>query len=398
MKGNRKFYRAMIAGTAALALTGLFALGAVAEDTASSPDFTLQMASAVTGSERVEMSIKDIARASIPSVVSINTETTVTYYSNDSYSNPFGGFGFGFGYGYGQGNGRRQRQEVVQTGAGTGIIVSADGYIITNNHVIEGADKIKVILSDEETEYEAKLVGTSADNDIAVLKVEATNLTPAVFGDSDVLEIGDEVVAIGNALGKLSSTVTHGIISSTAREVSIDDVTINALQTDAPVNSGNSGGALINSYGEVIGVVYAKGNDMVSDGIAYAIPINNVKEIIETMINNPESVAAQTAGSQIMLGITGGTITEEMMQYYSLPAGVYVQSVSEFSAAERAGLQKGDVITGFAGETVTSMDELNAIKGVQTPGTEVEMTIDRNSREMTITVVIPQPTAVETAN
>lgn len=385
---SKKMIRVLAVVLAVLVCTGAMALGAAAEDT---ENFALQTATTKTE----PLSIKEVAKKCIPSVVSINTETTVTYYNNNY--NPFGSFGFGFGYGYGYGQGGQQREEVVQTSAGTGIIVSADGYIITNNHVIEGADVIKVILSDEETEYEAKLVGASADNDIAVLKVEAEGLTPAVFGDSEAMEIGDEVVAIGNALGKLSSTVTHGIISSTTREVTIGDVTITAMQTDAPVNSGNSGGALINMQGEVIGVVYAKSNDMISDGIAYAIPVSGVKKLIEGMVNEPESVAAQTAGSQIMLGITYLEITEDMQKSYSLPAGLYVTEVENFSAAERAGLQKADIIIGFDGQKVTNKDEIDAIKGQQEPGTEVEMLINRNGREVTLIVVIPQPAQAEIA-
>lgn len=383
---SNKLVRGMAAGMAVLMLSGICVFGAMAEDGAD--EFALQ-----TTAQTETLTIKEIAKRCIPSVVSINTETTVTYYSND-YANPFGGFGYGYGYGYGQGG--RQKQEVVQTAAGTGIIVSEDGYIVTNNHVIEGADVIKVTLADEETEYEAKLVGASADNDIAVLKVDATGLTPAVFGDSEAMEIGDQVIAIGNALGKLSSTVTQGIVSSVAREVTIDDVTINAMQTDAAVNSGNSGGALINMQGEVIGIVYAKSSDLISDGIAYAIPVNGVKELIESMVNDPESVAAQTAGTQIMLGISYNEITEEMQKAYSLPAGLYVRDVEDFSAAERAGLQKADIIIRFAGQDVTSKDEIDTIKGQQNPGDEVEMVVNRNGREVTLTIVIPQPTAVET--
>lgn len=383
---SKKLIRGMAAGMAVLMLSGVCVFGAMAED--RTDGFALQ-----TTAQAETLTIKEVAKQCIPSVVSINTETTVTYYSND-YANPFGGFGYGYGYGYGQGG--RQKQEVVQTAAGTGIIVSEDGYIVTNNHVIEGADVIKVTLADGETEYEAKLVGASADNDIAVLKVDATGLTPAVFGDSESMEIGDQVVTIGNALGKLSSTVTQGIISSVAREVTIDDVTINAMQTDAAVNSGNSGGALINMKGEVIGIVYAKSSDLISDGIAYAIPVNGVKELIESMVNDPESVAAQTAGTQIMLGISYNEITEEMQKAYSLPAGLYVRDVEDFSAAERAGLQKADIIIRFAGQDVTSKDEIDTIKGQQNPGDEVEMVVNRNGREVTLTIVIPQPTAVET--
>ena len=368
---SNKLVRGMAAGMAVLMLSGICVFGAMAEDGAD--EFALQ-----TTAQTETLTIKEIAKRCIPSVVSINTETTVTYYSND-YANPFGGFGYGYGYGYGQGG--RQKQEVVQTAAGTGIIVSEDGYIVTNNHVIEGADVIKVTLADEETEYEAKLVGASADNDIAVLKVDATGLTPAVFGDSEAMEIGDQVIAI---------------VSSVAREVTIDDVTINAMQTDAAVNSGNSGGALINMQGEVIGIVYAKSSDLISDGIAYAIPVNGVKELIESMVNDPESVAAQTAGTQIMLGISYNEITEEMQKAYSLPAGLYVRDVEDFSAAERAGLQKADIIIRFAGQDVTSKDEIDTIKGQQNPGDEVEMVVNRNGREVTLTIVIPQPTAVET--
>lgn len=392
MTKTSKKMRALLSGLLAVMLLGVFAFGAMADERGE--EFALTVSTS-----QEALSVKDIAKKNIPSIVSINTESTYTYYTNDYYSSPFGSFGFGYGYGYGQGNNNRgQRQEVKQTGAGTGIIISQDGYIVTNNHVIDGAEKIVVTLSDETTEYEATVIGASVDNDIAVIKVDAKDLTPAVFGDSDLLEIGDDAIAIGNALGKLSSTVTKGIISSTAREMTIDDVTITALQTDAPVNSGNSGGALINGAGEVIGIVYAKGNDMYSDGIAYAIPVNTVKPIIEDMINHPEKTAAQTAGSQIMLGITGYTITEEMQKAYTLPGGVYVKEISDFSAAERAGLQVGDIIVNFAGEEITSMDQLNAIKAEQTSGDEVEMVVDRNNREVTLTIVIPQPQETAASN
>lgn len=388
MNNNKKLLRTLSVSLVTIMLLGALAFGALAETPTQDATFAL-----ASSTDRQELSVKEIAKKCIPSVVTVSTETTVTYYNSDSY-NPFGSFyGYGYGYGYGNGQDSRQKQEVVQSATGTGIIMSEDGYIVTNNHVIEGADKITIVLSDE-SEYEAKLIGASADDDIAVLKIETAGLTPATFGDSQSLEIGDEIVAIGNALGKLPGTTTRGIISFTARETTIDDVTINALQFDAAVNSGNSGGPLINSYGEVIGIVYAKGSDLISDGIGYAIPIDTVKDLITTMINDPESVAAQTAGSQIMLGITGYSITEEMMSMYGLPAGVYVKEVSEFSAAERAGLGKGDIITSFAGQEVTDMDSLNAIKGEQTSGSEVTVGVDRNSRQIELTLVIPQPTTV----
>lgn len=178
--------------------------------------------------------------------------------------------------------------------------------------------------------------------------------------------------------------MTAGIISAVEQELTIDDVTINAIQTDAAINPDNSGGALFDSYGNVIGVVYAKSSSVSIEGIGYAIPVNNIKELVEQMINDPDSVKDQTKGSQIMLGITIQNITEDMSKQYSMPVGVYITDVSTMSAAERAGLQKGDIIVGFAGEDVKTADELNALKAKQTPGDTVAVKIDRNGKEMTL--------------
>lgn len=380
--------------TAALGATAVFSSLALAEDTGK--HFSIVEAASTADS----LSISEIAKKCRTSVVAIETEETVVYYDNSSnYYNPFGSmFGYGYGYGNGGGYGNRQR-EYTQTGAGSGVVLSEDGYILTNNHVISGADKITVYVMDdngEETTYEASLVGSSESNDIAVLKIDAEGLNPATFGDSDQLEIGELAVAIGNPMGSVHSSVTAGIISATERELTIDDVTISAIQTDAAINPGNSGGALFDSYGNVIGIVYAKSSSVSIEGIGYAIPVNDVKELISTMINDPESVRAQTQGSQIMLGITIQDITEEMSKQYSLPVGVYVREVSDFSAAQRAGLTTGDIIIEFAGETVTCADDLNAIKAEQTPGDIVTVKVDRNSREVTLELVIPQPTEVDT--
>ena len=169
-------------------------------------------------------------------------------------------------------------------------------------------------------------------------------------------------------------------------------MTINAIQTDAAINPGNSGGALFDSYGNVVGIVYAKSSSVSIEGIGYAIPVNNIKDLVAQMINDPDSVKDQTKGSQIMLGITIRDITEEM------PVGVYITEVSSMSAAERAGLQKGDIITEFAGETVTSADDLNAIKAKQTSGDTVSVKIDRNGKALTLDLVVPQPTDVDTSS
>ena len=396
----RKSIRPLIAMTAALALTVTAGMSALAQADNTDKHFSVIEAA----SNEDSLTIPEIAKKCGTSVVAIETETKVVYNTYDNnYYNPFGGmFGYGYGYGYGNRGGRGGTQEYTQTAAGSGIIISEDGYVLTNNHVISGADKITVYVNSgdgsEEQSYEATLVGSSESNDIAVLKIDATGLNAAAFGDSDQLEVGELAVAIGNPMGQVHGSVTAGIISAVEQELTIDDVTINAIQTDAAINPGNSGGALFDSYGNVIGIVYAKSSSVSIEGIGYAIPVNNIKDLVAQMINDPDSVKDQTKGSQIMLGITIRDITEDMSKQYSMPVGVYITEVSSMSAAERAGLQKGDIITEFAGETVTSADDLNAIKAKQTSGDTVSVKIDRNGKEMTLDLVIPQPTEVDTTS
>ena len=394
----KKNIRSLVALTAALALTATAGFSVMAQAETGDKHFSVVEAA----SNEDSLSIPEIAKKCRSSVVAIETETKVVYNNYDNYYNPFGSmFGYGYGYGYGGRGGRGGTQEYTETAAGSGIIISEDGYILTNNHVISGADKITVYVNSgeddaEEQTYEATLVGSSENNDIAVLKIDAEGLNAAAFGDSDQLEVGELAVAIGNPMGKVHGSVTAGIISAVEQELTIDDVAINAIQTDAAINPGNSGGALFDSYGNVIGVVYAKSSSVSIEGIGYAIPVNNIKELVEQMINDPDSVKDQTKGSQIMLGITIQNITEDMSKQYSMPVGVYITDVSTMSAAERAGLQKGDIIVGFAGEDVKTADELNALKAKQTPGDTVAVKIDRNGKEMTLDLVIPQPTDVDT--
>ena len=391
----KKNIRSLVALTAALALTATAGFSVMAQAETGDKHFSVVEAA----SNEDSLSIPEIAKKCRSSVVAIETETKVVYNNYDNYYNPFGSmFGYGYGYGYGGRGGRGGTQEYTETAAGSGIIISEDGYILTNNHVISGADKITVYVNSgeddaEEQTYEATLVGSSENNDIAVLKIDAEGLNAAAFGDSDQLEVGELAVAIGNPMGKVHGSVTAGIISAVEQELTIDDVTINAIQTDAAINPGN---ALFDSYGNVIGVVYAKSSSVSIEGIGYAIPVNNIKELVEQMINDPDSVKDQTKGSQIMLGITIRNITEDMSKQYSMPVGVYITDVSTMSAAERAGLQKGDIIVGFAGEDVKTADELNALKAKQTPGDTVAVKIDRNGKEMTLDLVIPQPTDVDT--
>ncbi|MBQ8129944.1 MAG: trypsin-like peptidase domain-containing protein [Clostridia bacterium] len=397
---NVQTIRKLIALCAALALLVTAGVSAFAQDNGTAKHFSVIEAA----SDENALSIAEIVAKNRTSVVAIETETKIVY--NDNYYNnpfgasPFGGL-FGYGYGYGYGDGRRSPREYTQKAAGSGVIISDDGYIVTNNHVISGADKITVYVApendgDEEKSYEATLVGSSESNDIAVLKIEAEGLNPATFADSDQLQVGELAVVIGNPMGTVHGSVTAGIISAKEHSLTIDDVTINAIQTDAAINPGNSGGALFDSFGNMIGVVYAKASSVQIEGIGYAIPVNNVKTLIEQMINDPDSVQAQTDGSRIMLGITITDVTEAISKQYNMPIGVYITDVSSMSAAERAGLQRGDIITGFAGEKVTNADDLNAIKAKQTPGETVQIVVDRNGNELTLDLVVPQPTDVDT--
>lgn len=269
--------------------------------------------------------------------------------------------------------------------SGSGFIIMADGYIMTNYHVIEDSDSISVSLYNGES-YDAALIGYDESNDIAVLKIEAENLTPVVLGDSDNLNVGDSVVAIGNPLGELTFSLTAGTISAKDREVTLSSsVTMNLLQTDCAINSGNSGGALFNLYGEVIGVTNAKYSSSSSseasiDNIGFAIPINSVRSIVESIIEKGYI-------SKPYIGISMSDVSKEY-QIYGLPQGTAVQSVTEGSPAEEAGLQVGDIITAVDGKEITGYSDLKAVVGASDIGDELHMTVYRQGTTVEITVVV----------
>ncbi len=390
MKNTRKSVM-IIAVMTALLLALVTAFGAMAEEAQNidaAKHFSLEDATA----EQDSLSVKEIVKKCQSSIVAITTETTQTV--NNGYSYGYNPFSYGyspFGYGY---NTPRQ-QEYKVTGAASGIIISEDGYIVTNAHVVEGADAVKVALNDG-TEYEAKVLGYAKDNDIAVCKIDATGLNAATFGDSDTVEVGELAVVIGNPLGQVNGAVTAGIISALNYPYKDDEHSINAMQTDAAINQGNSGGALFNSYGEVIGVVFAKTGGSLVDGIGYAIPVNDVKTIIEEIVKDPDATSVKTGKSNVMLGVTLSDITEKISEQYDIPVGAYVESVEKYSAAERAGLERGDVILEFAGQTVSKKEDVTTIKNEQTPGDDVEMKIWRNGNEKTLNVRIPKANDVTT--
>lgn len=262
-------------------------------------------------------------------------------------------------------------------GSGSGVIISADGYIVTNNHVVDGADDVTVLLAGGE-EVPAKVIGADAQSDLAVLKIDKTGLVAIKFGDSDLLRVGESVVAIGNPLGTdLTGTVTHGIISGKNREIAIDGYIFKVLQTDAAINPGNSGGALVNGKGELIGINNAK--DQSAEGIGFAIPINVARPIIEQLI--------QFGGiSRPMMGISTVDITRDYAEFYKIPVGVGIRIISENGPAAKAGLMAGDIIVEFDGQAVESLNDVRDIMNTHAIGDTVKVKVYRDSTAGEISV------------
>lgn len=335
------------------------------------------------------MSVADIVKKVTPSVVGVQSTFSS---SNGSNNNPMNGYGGFFGYGS-QGNNGSQGM----TGVGTGIIMSKDGYIVTNAHVIYDdeygygeASSVQIQMSDEETTYDARIVAYDKEADIAVLKIDADNLTPAEFGDSSSCEVGEMVVAIGNPLGlQFQNTVTCGIISALDRKVTINDNTMTLIQTDTAINNGNSGGPLINSSGQVIGINSAKMSSTYSgeatvEGIGFAIPMSEAKSIVDDLIN----YGYVTGRPQ--LGISCQDVTEAVSQAYNIPVGAYIFSVTAGGAADQAGLQPGDVITGIQDQTISTTEELNAVKNQYKAGDTIALTYVRAGETKKVDVTLAE--------
>ena len=303
-------------------------------------------------------STSEIVKKTADSVVEISTESVVT-----------GSFA----------------QQYVQQGAGSGVIISQDGYILTNNHVINGANSVKVRLRDG-TEYDATIIGSDSDNDIALLKVSATGLSPATFGDSNSLAVGDYVVAIGNPLGELGGTVTDGIISALARKVTIEDTQMTLLQTNAQVNPGNSGGGLFNANGELVGIVNAKQSATEVEGIAFAIPINNVLYILSDL----KEYGYVTGKVDLGIDFTDITSDETAFYYGVNQTGCYVLSVDSGSNAEKAGVTRGDLVTKVNDTDVSSSSDITTALEKAEVGDTVTFTVSRRGTSKTISFVLEE--------
>lgn len=276
-------------------------------------------------------------------------------------------------------------QQYIAQGAGSGVIVTTDGYIVTNNHVIEGASKIKVIIKDSK-EYDAKVIGYDSKSDIAIIKIDASNLTPAVFGNSDNLIVGELAVAIGNPLGKLGGTVTNGIISALNREITIDGQSMSLLQTNAAINPGNSGGGLFNGTAQLIGITNAKSSGSDIEGIGFAIPINVANPIIQQLITNGY------VEGRVSLGISVVDINDVQtaMIYRVQRLGVYVVKIADSSDAQNAGFMTGDCILSVNGTQISKSADFKAIIDKSSVGDTLKIIVLRNNKEVNLSIVLKQ--------
>lgn len=269
----------------------------------------------------------------------------------------------------------------TESASGTGVVLTNDGYLVTNYHVVEGASSISVLATDGR-EFSARLVGRDEVTDLAVLQVDASDLTPGTFGDSSQVQVGDTVAAIGDSLGvQLRGTLASGIISGTDRNLTVDGSEMTLLQTNIALNSGNSGGPLINRYGQIIGINTAKVNDLFADtsveSMGFAIPSNTVVEITTQLIQQGY------VSGRPELGFDYEDLDSLTQAYFLLPSGAYVTQVDSGSNAYTAGLRAGDIVLSIDGQRITSAQELTAYKNNLTPGTQVTLNIYRNGVEYT---------------
>jgi serine protease Do len=339
-------------------------------------------------------SYADVVTVVSPAVVTIRTEgkakMSPTQFQGDDFLRRF--FGDQFDQGDRSDRGRRQFRAPKQRALGSGVIVSRDGYIMTNYHVVQNADEIKVETIDNRS-FTAKVIGTDEPSDLALLKVSATDLHPIALGNSDAVKVGDVVLAVGNPLG-IGQTVTMGIISAKGRSTAVGDGSYeDFLQTDAPINHGNSGGALVNTKGELVGInSQILSNSDGNIGIGFAIPTNMAHHVMDQLRTSGKVTRAQ-------LGVTVQQVTEDMAQSLGLKhaGGAIVSSVSEGSAAARGGIKQGDVIEAFNGQPVQDFNSLRNHVADTPPGSDATVTIVRDGSEKTLTVKLDEANPEKTA-
>lgn len=335
------------------------------------------LTNASTSSFATTFSKAQIIELTAPSVVGIDT-----YYTASANS--------GFPFTNGNSNNGDNSNQQAQLGSGSGIILTSDGYIVTCKHVVDGAETIKVILNDD-SEHEAKLVGSDTRSDLAVLKIDATGLSPATLGDSDMLTVGEDVIAIGNPLGELRGTATSGIISALSREVTVENTQMKLIQTDAAISPGNSGGGLFNASGSLVGIVNAKASSSNSEGLGFAIPVSSVKTIITNLIDHGYVLGRAYLGVYTQ----DVTLSSDSNNSYGGFFGnffnggtscVQIAQIVSGSAAEKAGLKTGDLILKVNDTEITSNTALASIISGYNAGDTATLTIQRDGKEQTISV------------
>lgn len=372
-KGGRKVLLRVLAGVGVVALgfgggfggavaasrMGLTGSQVVVQQVQRSTDTDATTTGSTGGTS---MSVQQIASVVSPSVVAITTEQM------SSSQTWFGGY-------------------YVQSGAGSGVIISQDGYILTCAHVVSGATSVKVQLDGSDESYDATIVGQDSTSDIAVLKIDATGLTPAVIGDSDALAVGEVAVAVGNPLGTLSNTVTDGVVSALNRQVTVQDNDMTLIQTDASISPGNSGGGLFNANGELIGIVNAKSSSSDAEGLGFAIPINTAMEMAKQMIE--KGYVARPA-----MGVTVITINDAQtaMQYGVSNYGVYIYQIASGSGAEKGGLKLGDRIISIDDVAVSSASDVQKYCQSKEVGDTVTLQVERDGKVISCEVTLGEST------
>lgn len=360
-----------VALTAVLSVSGAILVPRVYDRTltdpsapSTSPGAAIVANSTSDTADKKALTVPEIVDKVGPAVVGIVNKTTYT-----SYGNIFGFYG-------------GQQQQEVEKSSGSGVVISSDGYIVTNNHVIEGASELIVILNTGD-EYSAKIIGSDSNTDIAVIKIDAEGLVHATLGESSALRVGETAIAIGNPLGQeFAGTTTQGIISGLNRNVTIDNKQLTLIQTDASINPGNSGGALVNAYGEVIGINTAKISSSTLEGLGFAIPIDEAKPVIQDLIDN-----GYVTGRPI-IGIGGRAVTKSDAEAYGLKVGVYVSSMTPDSPAHMAGVKIGDIIVECNDQKVETVEDINKIKNKFSPGDEITVKVYRQGDYKKITLIL----------
>lgn len=338
---------------------GMFALGTAMPkqaQTAQANSAQSYVMTVASESDSQELSTIEIAKKAGPSVVGVINKQKISSYWGE---------------------------QTETAGSGSGIIIRSDGYIITNQHVIDGASSVTVILNSNE-EYEASIVGEDAKTDLAVIKINATGLTAAEIGKSSELEVGEKAVAIGNPLGQeFAGSVTQGVISALNRTVSVEGRQYTLIQTDAAINPGNSGGALVNNRGQLVGINSVKISSSETEGMGFAIPIDDAMSVIE------ELMKYGYVKGRPSIGIATREITTLTARRYGLMEGIYIAQVSEGSGAEKAGLQIGDIIIGADGKELKTIDELNEARDAHKAGETIRLTVVRNlTNQMEVSVTL----------